>query len=76
MSGSFLAASPCVICRNVFTYNPERVPSMMVGALAGVEGKREPVCRGCVPEVNAELARLGRTDRLTILPGSYDMEIT
>lgn len=70
MAGGIIATGPCVICRNVFTFNPETVPSM------DYAGARRPVCRPCVPAVNAELERLGRTDRLTILPTSYGFQDT
>jgi hypothetical protein len=68
MAGGLFVLGPCVICGNHFSFNAERVPSLVV------QGVRQPVCEPCVPAVNGELERLGRTDRLTILPGSYEME--
>ena len=67
MSG-FLAVGPCVICGGTFSFNPEKVPSLVV------DDVRRPICSPCVPNVNAELARLGRPDRVVPLPGAYDME--
>ena len=68
MAGGSVATGPCIICRNNFAFNPETVPSMLYA------GARRPVCEPCVPAVNEELERLGRTDRLTILPTSYSIE--
>lgn len=68
MAGGTFVVGPCVICWGTFTFNAETVPSMVV------EGVRRPVCEPCVPEVNAQLERMGRTDRLTILPSSYSIE--
>jgi hypothetical protein len=38
--------SACVVCRQPFTYNPLRVPSVVVN------GTREPICRACVERAN------------------------
>lgn len=69
MTGAFLAVGPCVSCRSSFSFNPSSVPS-----LTSDDGVRRPVCGECVPLLNAELERQGRAERLTILPGSYEME--
>lgn len=69
MAGLF-ATGPCIICRTVFTFNAEKVPSMEYA------GAKRPVCEPCVPAVNDELERLGRSDRLTVLPGSYGIQDT
>lgn len=70
MAGGIIATAPCFICGDVFAFNPESVPSM------DYAGARRPVCEPCVPAVNDELERLGRTDRLTILPTSYGVQDT
>lgn len=36
----------CIGCRQLFGFNPHRVPSVLV------EGVREPVCAECVARVN------------------------
>lgn len=69
MAGAVLAVGPCVICGGSFSFNAERVPSLITG------GTRRPVCEPCVPKVNEELDRQGRPERLTILEGSYGAEV-
>ena len=44
--GYVLAFSSCLVCKQVFGYNPSRVPSVRV------EGKREPVCKSCIERAN------------------------
>lgn len=70
MPGGFLATGICAGCLDVFTFNPETVPSVELA------GTKHAICPDCVPEINAELERQGRTDRLTILPTSYAIEET
>ena len=70
MTGGLLAVGPCVVCGGTFSFNAEKVPSV------DFAGARRPVCRDCVPAVNAELERQSRDDRLTILPDSYSIEET
>ena len=42
-----VVSSPCVNCGRIFSYNPHRVPSIVV------DGEREPVCRQCIYAENA-----------------------
>ncbi len=44
--GYYFAFSPCYGCRQLFSYNPELVPSVVVG------GVREPICAVCVERAN------------------------
>lgn len=46
MTGYVSAMSPCFGCGRVFTYNPNRVPSIPI------KGVRQPVCLDCVHKVN------------------------
>jgi len=39
--GYVFIVGACVFCQNIFSFNPLRVPSIMV------KGTREPMCRGC-----------------------------
>ncbi len=41
-----MAMSNCIGCKRLFSYNPSKVPSIRI------EGKREPVCAGCVERAN------------------------
>ena len=42
-----LCFGPCILCKNIFGFNPMSVPSIMV------EGSREPVCKDCHARANA-----------------------
>lgn len=61
------AMSPCFGCRQLFSYNPDKVPSLRVN------GVREPVCKGCVERVNP--VRIAKwLDPIVPLPGAYEPE--
>lgn len=55
----------CIGCGRSFTFNPAKVPSVLV------KGQREPVCMDCVRAANPERARRG-LDQIQVLPGAYD----
>jgi hypothetical protein len=57
--------SACFLCGKFFSYNPVRVPSLVV------RGQREPLCRPCVEEANRERAAKGLAT-WTIHPYSYE----
>lgn len=62
-----LAMGPCVCCKAMFSFNPERVPSITVN------GQREPVCRGCMETANE--IRVQRGDKPhPIMAGAYEAE--
>lgn len=63
--GYMLAMGDCFGCKQVFSFNPELVPSVVVN------GKREPICRNCVARVNPRRVANG-LEPITILPGAYD----
>lgn len=65
MSGYVQAMSACFGCKRVFTYNPHKVPSIVI------DGTREPVCADCVARANPERAKRGLAP-IEILPGAYD----
>ena len=47
--GYAMVISPCFGCGNLFSYNPNKVPSIRDG-----KGERQPVCRNCVERVNPQ----------------------
>lgn len=67
MMGWMLASSHCIGCRMIFSYNPNRVPSILVN------GEREPVCRSCVEAANPERIKKG-LEPFTIRADAYEPE--
>lgn len=57
----------CFGCKNMFTFNAERVPSIPIN------GVREPVCETCVQRVNPMRIANG-LDPIIVLPGAYEPE--
>jgi hypothetical protein len=51
--GYAIATGRCIGCGQVFSYNPVRVPSLVI------KGTREPVCRGCVERANPRRIKNG-----------------
>ena len=45
MGVAFMIA-PCLVCKQPFTFNPIRVPSLRV------KGVKEPICKGCHEVLN------------------------
>lgn len=65
--GYGIVVGRCVLCREMFGFNPDRVPSIIT---AESNGQREPVCKTCLPFFNEERERLG-LPVLVVLEGSY-----
>jgi hypothetical protein len=63
--GYAVAVAPCCSCRRSFTFNPHRVPSLRIN------GKREPICRGCVDAANQTRVKQGLEPH-PILPDAYE----
>jgi len=61
------AMSPCCGCGRIFSYNPERVPSVTI------RGHKEPVCQECVDRVNPIRVANG-LEPIRPLPGAYEAE--
>lgn len=59
------AMSGCIGCHQLFSYNPDLVPSVVVA------GVREPICRSCVEQANPARIANG-LEPIRILPGAYD----
>jgi hypothetical protein len=63
--GYVFVMGQCYGCKQPFSFHPNLVPS------AVVEGRREPICRGCVERVNPLRVQNG-LEPITILPGAYE----
>lgn len=63
--GYVFFTSPCARCGRLFSYNPVRVPSVTI------DGRREPVCQGCVDDVNPRRIANGLAP-IEPLPGAYE----
>lgn len=63
------ALGECFRCKQLFSFNPYRVPSITVN------GTREPFCLDCVEQVNPIRIANG-LDPIVPLPGAYDPEPT
>jgi len=63
--GYAFAMGLCFGCKRPFTFNPVRVPSVVV------DGERYPICAGCVERANPLRAKNG-LPLIVPLPGAYD----
>ena len=57
----------CGVCRTVFAFHPNKVPS----ARARADGPRIPICRPCVEGANPKRVAKGLAP-IDIAPGAYD----
>ena len=62
--GYVFAMGGCFRCGQLFTFNPNLVPSIRV------QGERQPVCLACVNEVNPLRVKNG-LQPIVPLPGAY-----
>lgn len=44
--GYMMGIGPCIGCTAIFSFNPNKVPSVEV------DGKKEPICSACVKRAN------------------------
>jgi NAD-dependent SIR2 family protein deacetylase len=65
MSGGIIGTASCYACHELFTFNPERVPSF--------DG--HPICEACMTIVNRERVEHGKPPH-AILPGAYEVTET
>ena len=63
--GYVAAMSACYGCKQPFSYNPMKVPSIPIN------GTREPICQGCVDRVNPTRIANG-LEPIVPLPGAYE----
>lgn len=69
-----LAMGECFFCKRIFTFNPERVPSVRVkDGKPDPAGAREPLCSNCVERAN-EVRKAHGLEPIRILPGAYEAE--
>lgn len=65
--------APCLRCGTVFSFNPERVPSLRVNAagLPDPAGTRQPICQSCWDDRQAYRRGQGLAEE-ALLPGAYE----
>lgn len=59
---SYFATGECGRCHNLFTFNPDLVPSL----------NNVPFCRNCVEQANP-IRKANGLAEIVILPGAYDI---
>lgn len=64
MTGYVFAMAPCVGCKQIFSFNPVRVPSLTWN------GTRQPICRACVDRINPKRIANG-VPPIVPLPDAY-----
>lgn len=71
--GYMLAYGTCFGCKQLFSCNPHRVPSIRVNSSGQSDqnGNREPVCRGCI-EAENELRMKNSVPQIVIATGAYE----
>lgn len=65
--GYMMAMGPCIGCKALFSFNPNKVPSVPI------DGKKEPICRNCVERVNPMRIENG-LEPIIPAPGAYEGE--
>lgn len=65
--GYMSAMAPCFGCGEVFSFNPDRVPSIPI------DGVRQPVCQACIDRANPRRVANGLPP-IVPLPGAYDAQ--
>jgi hypothetical protein len=64
MGYAFVIGS-CCICKETFTFNPIRVPSLRI------KGTKEPICKICMENIN-RLRKKNDLEPFSILPDAYE----
>lgn len=62
-----ICTGECVHCHKLFSFNPDRVPSVRVPST----GTKEPICQECVAWANPLRIAKG-LQPIQVLPGAYD----
>ena len=63
--GFVLCHAACAGCGRLFTFNPNKVPSIVI------DGKREPVCKSCIDAANPKRIAMGYAP-FVIQPDAYE----
>jgi hypothetical protein len=73
-TGGWFVVGRCIVCGDVFSFNPYKVPSIPVDAdgLPARNGRREPLCQACAEPINVERAARGLAT--WSLEGAYEPE--
>lgn len=73
--GFYFVAGHCFVCRRIFTYNPNYVPSIRVNSKGEPDpnGKREPICSGCMEIGNKTREEMGLSPH-PIHPQAYEIQ--
>jgi hypothetical protein len=64
--GYVFVTSQCFGCKQIFSYNPVRVPS-----IRDQNGERQPICQACVDRANPRRIANG-LEPIVPLPGAYE----
>lgn len=73
MSPYYFASAACCFCGQLFTFDPERVPSIPATADGVItpEGTSRPICADCMDKINRFRVDMGE-DPIPILDGAYE----
>lgn len=73
--GYMICTGNCIACGRLFSFNPERVPSIRVNAQRQPDpnGSREPVCQACFERAN-EIRKQRGLPLNQLMPGAYEPE--
>ena len=71
-------SSQCLLCDQVFSYNPDQVPSIRAKRInnrwvADATGSREPICKSCIAKVNEDRAKIGNRP-FDVLAEAYEAQ--
>lgn len=67
--GVYMFNSPCFVCGRLFSFHPNKVPSIPVkDGKPHPEGTRMPICKECIDTINKMRAENG----LPLIPYSID----
>jgi hypothetical protein len=69
---SYFATGPCCLCGDVFSFNPELVPSIPVDEDGRItpEGVKRPICAECVGLINGLRTEFAQP-LIRVAPGAY-----
>lgn len=84
---AIMAMAPCFGCGSLFTFNPDKVPSIPICSGCGGSAEthkadcertyelvRQPICQDCVNRVNP-IRIQGGFEPIRVLPGAYDPQV-